>query len=78
MDEHKEPVGSYPNEFKGTGAMILRLTDSANPSVTHMVKRVRNITLNGDKTLVHLFDNASNDWVWIEVETSRVQGVNAT
>ena len=75
MDDISDHAGSYPNEFRGNGQMILRLRDSINPTTIHMIKRVRNVTMEAGKILFELFDDA--DWVWHEAELWRFQGVNA-
>lgn len=77
MDEpNDKAAGSYPNEFMGNGQMVLRLRDSITPTTIHMIKRVRNVTMEADKILFELFDSAG--WVWQEAELWRFHGVNAT
>lgn len=72
-DKH---AGSYPNEFMGNGQMVLRLIDSSDPTTIHMIKRVRNVSMEGDEIHYELFDDVA--WVWAKAPLWRFQGVNAT
>lgn len=75
MDEHKEPAGSYPNNFMGNGQMMLLVQDAKNKASKLVFKRVKGFKVDGSRVIFDHFDGLK--WRKKSVKLSRLLGACA-
>ena len=75
MDDISDHAGSYPNEFKGNGQMMLLIQDAKNKAAKLVFKRVKGFRIDGSRVIFDHFDGLK--WKKKSVKLSRLLGACA-
>ena len=75
MDDVSDYSGSYHNEFKGNGQMMLLIQDAKNKAAKIVFKRVKGFRIDGSRVIFDHFDGLK--WKKKSVKLSRLLGACA-